>query len=80
METSFPKDSSMIRLVKRLSGGTIKTTEQANYVLLAIALLFFAGTAIVLMNQFHIGPAKPLPPSTQNLPPEVLNRIQNQNQ
>ncbi|MHB8652084.1 MAG: hypothetical protein ACYC8S_03030 [Minisyncoccota bacterium] len=80
IENSFPKDSPMIRLIKRLSGGTVKTTEQANYVLLAIALLFFAGTVIILMKQFNIGPARPLPSSSQNLPPEILKKISPQNQ
>jgi hypothetical protein len=32
--------SSFVRLVTRLSGGKIRTTQQANYVLVAAAILF----------------------------------------
>jgi len=41
------KTSKMVRLVMKLSGGLVKEERQAEYVLLAIAILFFLASGVI---------------------------------
>lgn len=56
----------MVRLVIKYSGGAIKDQRQAEYVLLALTILFFA---VSLYLFFRGGPKR------QEIPPEQLERM-----
>ncbi len=56
------KASRMVRLVMKLSGGMIKEERHAEYVLLAVSLLFFASASyVVYLNFFKNDIPKKLP-------------------
>ncbi len=43
-----PKSSVLVNLVFKLSGGKVRTTEGANACLLAVAIMFFILSGVVL--------------------------------
>lgn len=47
-----PRESAMVKLVMKLSGGAIRDEKQANYVLMGIAVLFFIATFFVISGTF----------------------------
>ncbi len=74
----------MIRLIMKISGGTLKTEEQANYALLGVAALFFVGTIMVMMNTFGGPKSEPFPYQYREdvpeeiraeLPPEIYDSL-----
>ena len=56
---------AMVRLIMKLSGGTIKERKTAEYVLVAIALVFLG-----LSFYISFGPSLSSPSSSQILPPK----------
>lgn len=77
--------SKMVGWIIRYSGGLIKDETQANYVLLAIASIFFILTVLVIMNTFGIGPKKTtyqedIPSDIRaTMPPEIYDSLPSRN-
>ncbi|KND48515.1 MAG: hypothetical protein AB200_02190 [Parcubacteria bacterium C7867-005] len=50
------KNSRMVQWVMDFSGGFVKDTKQANYVLLLIAVLIFSISAVIIIRTFSTEP------------------------
>ncbi len=82
-EFNTPKESTMVKWV--MKSGLVKNEQQANYVLLGLAIVFFAITWWVIA-----GSGTPTPKTTYledipvadraNIPPEILKTIPSRNQ
>lgn len=66
----FQNESSLVRMVMRLSGGRIRNAKQANYVLLGFATILIVTSLFV---SFSTGPS-----SEQFLPPNFYQIDQSQ--
>jgi hypothetical protein len=64
--TELEKYSGMVRLVMKLSGGAIKTQKVAEYVLLAITVLFMSISFYLFFGGSNKG-SQPLPASLKQM-------------
>lgn len=84
VETAEPR-SKMVGWLTKYSRGLIKDETHANYVLLALAGIFFILTIAVIMSTFDIGPKKTtykedIPPEIRAaMPPEVYDSLPSRN-
>ena len=80
-----PKPSKMVEWV--LKAGVVKNEQQANYVLLGIAGIFFIASIYLLFGQnfstqnTEVQYREDIPPEIlQQIPPEMLNQIPSRNE